>query len=101
MFGGRLCHISMKKNLSINRKGQDILMPYGPSFYGIFWGYIFLQICGVGVVKVIFTKDSPLQLLRAGSHTSQIKEAKLSAYCGGGQHLPDEGALVLSASSSH
>ena len=33
-------------------------MPYRPPFYGIFWGHIFLQLWGVGVVRIIF-KDTP------------------------------------------
>ena len=30
-------------------------MPYGPPLYGIFLGHIFLQIWGVGVVRIIFS----------------------------------------------
>ena len=29
-------------------------MPCGPPLYGILWGHMFLQIWGVGVVRIIF-----------------------------------------------
>ena len=31
-------------------------MPYGPPLYGVFWGH-FLQIGGVGVVRIVFTRS--------------------------------------------
>ena len=39
-------------------KGGKIFTPYDPSFYGIFWGHIFLPIWGVGVVKIVFTEPT-------------------------------------------
>ena len=38
---------------------QGIFTPYDPSFYGIFWGHIFLLLWGVGVVEIVFILGAP------------------------------------------